>query len=73
MNYERVWPANPGEADATRDEYVFLLSFTAATNYTLLVERHDANHRVLEVMEDIDYESTDHSDVFREFFTVKTQ
>jgi hypothetical protein len=73
MNYERVWPANPGEADAVRDEYVFLLSFTAATNYTLRIERHDAVHRTLEVMEDIDYESTDHSDVFREFFTVKTQ
>jgi len=73
MNYDRVWPLNPGEADAKRDEYVFLISFAAALKYTFRLERHSAGHQVLEVMEDIDYESSDHSDVFREFFTVKTQ
>lgn len=73
MNYDRVWPFNTGEADATRDEYAFIVSFAAATKYTLRLERHDASHQLLEVMEDIDYESNDHSDQFREFYTVKTQ
>jgi hypothetical protein len=73
MNYERVWPLIPAEADAKRDEYVFIVSFAAATKYTLRVELHNSSHQNLDVMEDIDYESTDHSDQFREFFTIKTQ
>jgi hypothetical protein len=71
QTYDRVWPLNPTEVDSHDDENVFLLSFFAAIKYTLLLERHDANHNVLEVVEDIDYESTFHGDKFREFFTVK--
>lgn len=73
MNYDRVWPRTPMEADSDHDEYVFMMSFFATTNYTLRIERHDAGHTVLAVVEDIDYESTNHSDKFREFFTVRTQ
>lgn len=73
MNYERVWPKTPLEADSDRDEYVFMMSFFAATKYTLRIERHDAGHQVLAVVQDIDYESNDHSDRFREFYTIRTR
>jgi len=73
MNYDRIWPLLPTEADSNDDEYVFMVLFFAATKYTLRLERHDANHQVLEVVEDIDYESNFHGDKFREFFTVTTQ
>lgn len=73
MNYDRVWPFKTTEADAKLDEYAFIISFAAATKYTFRVERHNVGHQTLDVMEDIDYESSDHSDQFREFFTVKTQ
>jgi hypothetical protein len=72
MNYDRVWPLTLHEADSDDDEYVFLVSFFAATQYTLRIERHDANHQVLAVEQDIDYESNFHGDKFREFFTVRT-
>lgn len=72
MNYERVWPGTPFEADSNQDEYVFMMSFFAATKYTLRIERHDASHQVLAVVEDIDYESNVHSDKFREFFLIAT-
>lgn len=73
MNYERVWPLTPTEADSNQDEYVFMMSFFAATKYTLRIERHDAAHQVLAVVEDIDYESNVHSDKFREFFLIATK
>lgn len=73
MNYERVWPRTPVEADSNQDEYVFMMSFFAATKYTLRIERHDANHQALAVVEDIDYESNVHSDKFREFFLIATK
>lgn len=66
MNYEREWPKDPKEKDADDDVYVFSLSFLKTTNYTLVVERHDAAHKVLEVLKDIDYESNDPADAFRE-------
>lgn len=69
-NYERVWPLTPLEVDSQDDEYVFKVSFFAASKYTLRLERHDATHQVLEVVNDIDYESTHHADQFREFLTV---
>ena len=71
QQYERIWPFTATEVDANDDEYVFIVSFFAALKYTLRLERHDANHNVLEVVEDIDYESSSHADKFREFFTVK--
>lgn len=66
MNYEREWPKTPSEKDSDDDVYVFSLSFFKATNYTLVVERHDKNHKVLEVLKDIDYASNDPGDAFRE-------
>lgn len=70
MNYEREWPKAPSEKDSDDDVYVFSLSFFKATKYTLVVERHDATHKVLEVLKDIDYESDDPADAFRETLRV---
>lgn len=72
MNYERVWPKAAFELDSADDEYVFKVSFFAAVKYTLRLERHNATHQLLEMVDDIDYESTHHSDQFREFLTVIT-
>jgi hypothetical protein len=77
MQYQRIWPFDPGEADNSLDQYSFSISFTAATKYTFRLERHNAAHEMVngkdDLMEDIDYESNDHSDQFMEFFTVNTQ
>lgn len=66
MNYEREWPQAPAEKDSDDDVYVFSISFLKATKYTLVVARHDKDHKVLEVLKDIDYQSNDPADAFRE-------
>lgn len=72
--YERIWPLAPGDVDDQNDDeddiYVVSFSFLHALNYRLLVERHDANHQVLQVVKDIRYASDNPSDRYREFFTV---
>jgi hypothetical protein len=72
MNYERVWPKEAGEVDAPEDEYSVSISFFAATDYSLRVERHDSAHEVLELVKDVDYTSTDSQDLFVEAFRVQT-
>jgi len=71
-NYDRVWPLTPGEVDAAEDEYGVSFSFFAATDYSLRVERHDANHKVLQMVKDIDYTSSDSQDIYVESFRVRT-
>lgn len=74
MNYERVWPFAAGDVDDQNDGeddiYVVSFSFLHVLNYRLVVERHDSNHQVLEVIKHIEYASNVPSDKFREFFTV---
>ncbi|HYG11312.1 MAG TPA: hypothetical protein VD835_15295 [Pyrinomonadaceae bacterium] len=74
MNYERVWPLTPGEVDDQNDPvddvYVVSFSFLHVNQYTLVVERHDAKHKVLETIKRIKYTSNNPSDKFSEFFTV---
>ncbi len=74
MNYERVWPFTPDEVDDQKDPvddvYVVSFSFLHVSQYTLVVERHDSMHNVLETIKRIKYASDDPSDKFSEFFTV---
>jgi hypothetical protein len=74
MNYQRVWPFTPSEVDDRTDPvddvYVMSFSFLHANKYTLVVERHDAQHKVLETIKRVSYTSDDPSDKFSEFFTV---
>ena len=62
--YEKKWEC--GESDKNDDTYVISLAFAAATKYTLTVTRHDASGNELETLKDIDYESSDPEDDFRE-------
>jgi hypothetical protein len=74
MNYDRIWPLTPDEvddqADPVDDVYVVSFSFLHATEYTLVVQRHNSTHGVLETIKRITYTSSDPSDTFSEFFTV---
>ena len=74
MNYQRVWPFTPDEVDDQNDDvddvYVVSFSFLHVSEYTLVVERHDSTHSVLETVKRISYTSDDPSDKFSEFFTV---
>lgn len=73
MNYERTWPLTAAEVDAPEEDYGVSFSFFAATDYTLRVERHHASHKVLTVVKDIDYSSTDSRDSFIEGFRVRVK
>jgi hypothetical protein len=68
--YERIWPQDSSEVDATDDSYGVAFSFAHATKYTLVVERHNNAHNLIEIVKDIDYESNDSGDAFVESFTV---
>ena len=74
MAYERVWPFAAGDVDDQNDNeddiYVVSLSFLHVLDYELVVERHDAQHKVLEVVKNVRYKSDVPSDKYREFFTV---
>jgi DNA-binding NtrC family response regulator/DNA-directed RNA polymerase specialized sigma24 family protein len=63
--YEREWPSNTLEVMADAD-YQFFISFAAATKYTLRIEHHDRDHNVIEIIKDVDYESTSKRDTYQE-------
>lgn len=64
--YEWVWSKNGDESDLKNDVYAITMSFIAATKYTLLVEHRNADDTLIDLLKDIDYESTNPTDNFTE-------
>jgi hypothetical protein len=77
MNYEIVWPRNPGDVVAKSADYLFNMSFfndgTYKLKYTLRVEYRDSNNKIKEVITDQDYESEEPTDACEENITVDTE
>jgi hypothetical protein len=64
--YEWTWSQNKNESDAADDVYGVAMMFLSALKYTLLVEHRRHDNSVIKTLQDIDYESTEHSDAFTE-------
>jgi hypothetical protein len=61
---------NGGDADAAMDEYALVGVFLQARKYTFVMEHCDAQGSVLATLKDLDFESTDSTDVFRTSITL---
>jgi hypothetical protein len=76
-NYEVVWQRSDADETANQDGevYTFSMAFAAALKYTLRVELHDDQHRVVTdgVIVDADYESDDPSVSCNEAWVVRTK
>lgn len=66
QSYEWNWLKNPGEGDASQDIYGMQLSFVSATKYTLRIEHRNSKDGLIQLLQDIDYESQDPKDWFQE-------
>lgn len=68
--YEWKWFKNPGEGDASQDIYGMQFSFLSAIKYTLRIEHRDAKDTLIQLLQDIDYESQDPTDWYQEALEV---
>jgi len=69
-SYEWKWLKNPGEGDASPDIYGMQFSFVPAIKYTLRIEHRNAEDAVIQLLQDIDYESQDPKDWYQEALEV---
>ena len=70
--YEWTWSKGQNESDLPMDMYAVGMSFITAIRYTLLVEHRDQNDGLIDLLKDIDYESTHSADNFTETLRVLT-
>jgi hypothetical protein len=70
QTYEWKWLKNPGEGDASQDIYGMQFSFISAVKYTLRIEHRNAQDAVIQLLQDIDYESKDPKDWYQESLEV---
>ncbi len=70
QSYEWKWLKNPGEGDSTQDIYGMQFSFVSAIKYTLRIEHRNALDGVIQLLQDIDYESQDPKDWYQESLEV---
>ncbi len=68
--YEWLWGKDDADSDADDDVYVVGMSFLTATKYTLRVEHRRDDDSVIKLLKDIDYESQDPNDNFKETLRV---
>jgi hypothetical protein len=68
--YEWTWSKSGDESDLKNDVYAITMSFIAAIRYTLLVEHRDSSDALIDLLKDIDYESTHPTDNFTETLRV---
>jgi hypothetical protein len=68
--YAWKWFKNPGEGDASQDIYGMQFSFLPAIKYTLRIEHRDAKDALIQLLQDIDYESQDPTDWYQEALEV---
>jgi hypothetical protein len=65
-SYDWKWFKNPGEGDASQDIYGVQFSFASAVKYTLRIEHRNAQDGLIQLLQDIDYESQDPKDWYQE-------
>lgn len=70
QSYEWNWFQNAGEGDASQDIYGMQFSFLSAIKYTLRIEHRNAQNAVIQLLQDIDYESQDPKDWYQESLEV---
>ena len=64
--YEWTWGQKASDKDDDDDIYGVRMAFITATKYTLLVEHRRKDGSVIQLLTDIDYESTDPGDSYQE-------
>lgn len=64
--YEWTWSKNGDESDLKNDVYAITMSFITAIRYTLVVEHRNADDTLIDLLKDIDYESTNPTDNYTE-------
>lgn len=70
--YEWTWSKGVDESDAQNDMYAIGMAFITAIRYTLVVEHREADDTLVELLKDIDYESTNPADSFTETLRIIT-
>ena len=68
--YDWKWFATPGDGDASQDIYGVQFSFVPAIKYTLKIEHLNSTGGLINLVQDIDYESQDPTDWYREALEV---
>ncbi len=70
--YEWNWSKGQDDSDQPMDMYALGMSFITAVRYTLLVEHRDKNDVLIDLLKDIDYESSHSADNYTETLRVLT-
>lgn len=70
--YEWTWSKGQNESDFPMDMYALGMSFMTAIRYTLWVEHRDNSDAMIDLLKDIDYESTHATDNYTETLRVLT-
>jgi hypothetical protein len=68
--YDWKWFSKPGDGDSSQDIYGVMFGFVSAVKYTLRIEHLDATGKLIKILQDIDYESQDPTDWYREALEV---
>jgi hypothetical protein len=56
--YEERWPRQPFDVDASDDEYTVGFGFVAAVKYTLTIEHRRKDDSRIQLLKDVDFESS---------------
>jgi hypothetical protein len=70
QTYDWKWLKNSGEGDASQDIYGMQFGFVPTIKYTLRIEHRNAQDGVIQLLQDIDYESQDPKDWYQEALEV---